>query len=121
MIVQYNLFAIVWALIILVLTLTSGATGANLDYQYLDKVVHLLMFSILSLLLTIGYTKQYTYRYLRFNAGKSAVLTAGGYGIILELIQAILPARSFELSDIMANFIGAIIGYLMFYLIYKLA
>lgn len=121
MIVQYSLFAFVWALIILVLTLSSGATGANLDYQYLDKVIHMLMFGVLSLLLTVGFVKQYTYRYLRFNAGKSAVLISGGYGFIIELIQAILPARSFEFSDVVANFIGAAIGYLMFYLIYKVA
>lgn len=119
MIVRYNLFAIVWALVILVLTLSTGATSANLDYQYIDKFIHILMFGFLCLLLIIGFTKQYTSKYLRFNATKAAILLSGGYGIIIELIQAFLPGRSFELADILANFAGTGLGFILFYLIYK--
>jgi VanZ family protein len=38
------------------------------------------------------------------------------YGILLEVIQNILPNRNFDVNDIIANFLGIVIGLITYYL-----
>ena len=120
---RYNLFTFCWLLLILLLTLTPGSSipEANLWEELLsfDKVVHFLIFSILTLLMIIGFTKQYTYAYLRKHAVAASLVISIGYGLIIELVQIPIPGRYMEAMDIIANSIGCFIGYAIFYIIYK--
>jgi VanZ family protein len=122
MILRYNLFTIAWAVLILAVTLTPGASMPDLsiwDLLSFDRFAHLFVFSILVFLMTIGFTKQYTSLFLRFNAARLAFLFSFGYSLVLELLQEIIPGRSVEINDVIANSAGCLIGSLVFYLIYK--
>ena len=120
MIVKYNLFTILWASVILVLTLVTGRTDANMDVLMLDKFVHAFMFGFLSLLLIVGLKKQSDYPLLRIYAEVVAIIVSAIYGVMIEVIQLVIPGRFFEWQDMLANTLGAIVGYLLFLLIYKL-
>ncbi|MFN3479588.1 MAG: VanZ family protein [Thermodesulfovibrionales bacterium] len=70
----------------------------------LDKIVHFTIYGITALLF---------WKFLYNKGGQGiialiSVLTATLYGLIIELIQSLLPYRSFSVSDILSNFLGAV-------------
>lgn len=77
------------------------------------------MFMVLSLLMTIGLSKQNRLPSVKYIAGKVAILASIGYGILIEIIQFLLPYRSFSIEDVLADTAGALVGYGVFYIIYK--
>lgn len=122
MFIQYNLFGLSWAAIILVLTISPGhEMPKTLDWNLLafDTFSHFFVFGLLTLLLIVGFTKQFTFPKLRNNAVAYAIGSGIIYGILIEGIQSIIPGRFFDLVDILANSIGCFTGYLAFFLIYK--
>lgn len=89
------------------------------DLLKFDKLAHVFVFAVLTFLMIIGFTKQYTYRSLRFSAVKHSLLVSISYGILLETIQMFSPGRSLEIYDYIANTIGCFTGYGIFYIIYR--
>ena len=71
----------------------------------LDKAVHLCEYLLLAWLLVQA---------LRAGAHRAASWVAWGwatgYGMMLELVQALVPWRSAEVSDALANALGAALG-----------
>lgn len=120
MFLKYNLIAFIWAVVILVLTLVNGVRDSNLGSSMSDKMVHIAMFGTLCLLLIIGLTKQNAYTNIKYNAGKVAVWSCIIFGFLIEIVQFLLPYRSFSWHDVLANSVGAFVGLGLFYLIYKL-
>lgn len=119
MILKYNVFTLMWAVIILLLTLLAGGASSNIKMISLDKVIHCTIFAVQSFLLIVGLKKQHSYSYFKFNAGKMAILGTSLFGVLVELIQGFIPGRSFEWTDMLANVVGAFVGFLVFLLIYK--
>ncbi len=101
------------------LTLLAGGASSNIDGIPLDKIIHAFMFMIQSLLIIIGLKKQNTSCHLKFNAVKVAIVSSTIFGIVVELLQGLAPGRSMEFSDMLANFCGSLLGYVFFYLIYR--
>jgi VanZ family protein len=119
-ILRYNLFTIIWAVVILTLTLATGNTHSNIDQPYLDKVIHGVMFGVLSFLMIVGLKKQHTSSILKLQAVRYTIIICCVYGVIIELIQFMIPGRSMELMDMAANAIGVLFGLFLFELIYKI-
>ncbi|MFA0962387.1 VanZ family protein [Roseivirga sp. BDSF3-8] len=120
---RFNFFGIIWAVIILFLTLTPGADMPYTDIWSLfrfDRFAHLFVFAILVLLLTVGFRKQYSFHLLRNNNVRIALGVSVLYGITLELLQGAIPGRSLELIDFVANTLGSLGGTGIYFLIYKL-
>ena len=120
MFLKYNLIAIIWSIVILILTMVTGVRDSNLGSSFSDKMVHAFMFGVLSLLLIIGFTKQNSNNYIKYNAEKIAVWTCIIFGLSIEIVQYLLPYRSFSWNDVLSNIVGSFLGLGMFYLIYKL-
>ena len=116
---RFNKFTILWASIVLLLTLVSGVKNSNMEFSWIDKGIHVALFSILCFLIVIGFTKQNTFSYLRFNAEKASIFICISYGLLIEIIQFLLPYRTFSWLDVLANSFGAFGGIGLFYLIYK--
>lgn len=119
---RYNLFAFLWVLLILLLGLAPGESMPATDiwdFINFDKAAHFTVFVVLSFLLIVGFSKQYTFRVLRYRAELFAVLTSFVYGLLIEVGQAFIPDRSLEMADLLANCLGALTGWVVFYLIYK--
>ena len=119
---RYNLFGLLWLALILLLGLTPGKSMPEADIWVIlsfDKAAHFFVFAVFTLLLIIGFLKQYQYLYLRFHAQKLAVAISIIMGVLIELIQAFIPERSLEYMDLVANSLGALIGFGCFYLVYK--
>ncbi len=122
MFLRYNLFGIVWACVIFMLILMPGNNMPDTNIWSMltfDKFAHFFVFAVLVFLLVIGFTKQHTYIWLKFNAVKSALAISIGYSLLLETGQSLVPDRTFDLVDMLANTIGCFLGSILFYFVYK--
>ena len=112
--------AFVWAFLIL---FSCGLPGDELPgkglFEGFDKVVHGFLFSILVLLLIVGFIRQSNFRWLRNHPVLLAVAFAFGYGILIEVLQGtIFISRHIELMDVLANGLGSLVGVSYFFAIY---
>ena len=121
MFLKYNLYTIVWAIIILILVLMPGAQMAKADVVFsFDKIAHGFVFCVLVFLMIIGFTKQHTFAMLRSGPAKYALLFSVAYALLLEAGQLLVSGRMVELYDAAANVSGCVAGYGLFYVVYKL-
>lgn len=84
-----------------------------------DKFAHTFFFAILTLLMIIGFSKQYAYRNLRERPIILSILVTIFYGLTIETVQTFIPGRSIEITDVFANAFGTGIGVIMFFIIYR--
>ena len=109
----------IWALVILILTLTPGKFMPKVEYwsiMSLDKYVHMSIFFVQVLLVLRGAKalKILTTRNYFIYAFIGTL-----YGVLIECIQQFIPLRSFEVNDMLANMAGALIAAAVFYIFEK--
>ncbi|MGM0580687.1 MAG: VanZ family protein [Bacteroidota bacterium] len=90
------------------------------DILSFDKIAHFGVFAILCFLLILGFSKQYTFLFFRYNSVLLAISISFLYSLGIELFQTLIPDRGLELADILANSLGVFAGWFAFYLIYKI-
>jgi VanZ family protein len=73
----------------------------------IDKVAHLVMYGILTVLFCRAF-RQPSALYSASNAFALALITSTGYGLIIECYQYLVPFRSFEGLDLLANALGSL-------------
>ncbi|WKN40853.1 VanZ family protein [Tunicatimonas pelagia] len=118
---RFNLYTLLWMILILVLIILPGQhlpqTGTSLFS--IDKIVHTGIFAGLALLMAIGFAKQRTYYGLRNKAATYALIVSVGYASILESTQIFSEGRTIDMYDAIANTVGCVAGYGMFFVIYR--
>ena len=76
-----------------------------------DIAFHFGVSAILTLLLAIGFSKQYRFDILRSYTALWAIVYALLYGIIIEALQGTLPVgRTFDPADLLVNLAGCASG-----------
>ena len=108
-----------WAVIILILTVLPGNYFPQISSFWellsLDKLIHVSIFAVFSLLLIRGFKKQNKYLFLLSNYKASGLFVGIIYGSLTEIIQYILNnGRHYSLYDFLANSIGCIVGLVLF-------
>lgn len=118
MFLNWKIITIIWAIIILILTLTPGsnlpATGF-LNIRNSDKIGHFFIFAVFAYLLTKALTNDGSEKKFH-NSITFSFLTALIFGIAIEFIQIVIPGRGFDLLDILADISGVALGLGVFYL-----
>ena len=91
----------------LLLIVSVVPVGAEPSVPYLDKVVHLCEYLLFAWLLVqaVRASRLEEREYLLW-----AWIYATSYGLLIELIQAMIPWRSADLADAAANALGAALG-----------
>lgn len=98
-----------WAAVIMVVSVIPGADLPSLSIWEPDKVMHVFVYAVLTFLTFkwfIGLSSPVSLNKKAFFAVTVCIL----YGFIIELIQLILPTRSFDLLDELANTIGCLLS-----------
>jgi len=95
---------------LILFTLTTLPTESIPSVGVSDKVEHLLAYFVLSILLYLTLLFQKKSVLLKNYAMLFTVLIVFTYGIIDEVHQLMIPGRSCELLDFLADMIGGIIG-----------
>ena len=114
---------ILCGIVILILT---GLPGSYLPHVKpvvgLDKVVHTLMYATFAFLCIWGYRKQFVSndKAYRKRALILAVVISIAYGGLTELMQEYLvPSRTGDWIDFLADGIGTLLGVTLFYFFYR--
>ena len=119
---NFGLF-VVWLGVILYLSftpLTSWPKVTAFDKLYIDKIIHVCMYSMLSFLLLRGFFRQQSNHPPRYSLLISSVLFCAVMGATIEFLQPLLTMyRQFEWLDMIANSLGAFCGYFLFSLLMK--
>jgi VanZ family protein len=118
MLIKRHLFAILWALFILILTLSPGSAVPEVRIVGIDKAVHFFLFGVLMLLTLWEFLKNKKQE-VPDNLFPLSFSLCIGYGIMIEFIQIYIPGRSFSVYDMMANTLGVLMGFLIFRLMKK--
>ena len=119
MFLRHNALGIIWALFILVICALPGSQFQEAKHEYLDKIIHLVLFGFLFILLTTGFIKQQSFPFLRSGVKLKVWVGCALYGALIELLQGtVFIERSIEFGDILANMIGATVGLGAFLSIY---
>jgi VanZ family protein len=124
MFLRHNLPGIFWYFLIVTLSLIPGSSYPKLTLQVfgfipIDKFIHIVFYTILFVLLIVGFKKQYQIKRLRLQSFQFAFFICFFTGLGIEIIQAaFIPLRSFEWLDISSNLFGTFIGILTFIIIY---
>jgi VanZ family protein len=112
---RYLTLSIVWGgVIVYLLIIYSPKFGLPTSFPFLDKVVHFILFFIQSIFIT---NTIYEYR----NRNNRILLIVSIIsllllGVIIEIQQIYLPYRTFEIMDLISNFVGVFSG--SFFIIY---
>ena len=102
--------ALIWAIIIFLLSTTFGAKVPNPIPKLIsqDKLGHLLAYFVLSAAFLWGFSRA---GWLTRRKAYWIILACASYGILLEFIQfAFFPERYFEWWDMLANLVGAFLA-----------
>lgn len=98
-----------WAAVIMVVSVIPGADLPSLSIWEPDKVMHVFVYAVLTFL-TFKWFKGYSSLHSLNKKAFISVTVCILYGFIIELIQLILPTRSFDLLDELANSIGCLLS-----------
>lgn len=110
----YYLPAIAWASIIYFMSTTSSLPKIDFNMLSVDKVGHITFYSILTILLIFGAARQQQWRVTNVIMLILMAVLASSYGISLEYVQGLLPHRSFDTADMLANELGVVLALLIY-------
>ena len=101
--------ALGWVVIITYLSTMPGANLPKIALFSADKLAHAGVYAMLVFLCWFGHRKRND---LGLYWGLATFLAAAVYGALMEWIQAtFFPYRAFEYDDMIANTVGAAIGW----------
>jgi VanZ family protein len=100
---KYRLPAILWAVFILILSLSPTESAPKIHIPYFDKFVHFCMYAVFAAALLFDFYKENA----RYSRVKTLIVTSF-YGLFTEWLQTFTSYRSFEWADFIANVLGAL-------------
>ena len=107
--------AAIWMVIILSLSLWPSGQIPRINWPYIDKAAHLVMYGILAIAGMYGFSGQYNFYRKRYSYAALTVLLASIFGTLMEVLQYFITSgRNFESQDILANIIGSLAAALIF-------
>lgn len=115
---KYNYFSTFFFALILVGTLIPGSTLPESSTEHLDKVIHALLFFLFVFSAIVGFVKQSQYPKLHFDAVKYVLIFSGLLTVGTEVLQhLVIPRRTFDMYDILADVVGVGFGFLFFLMV----
>jgi VanZ family protein len=113
-----HIIVAVIAIIIMVLSLADPGDAPGklfMNFRHADKVMHLLMYMGFAFIVLYLYRQEIS----KIRERLLLALLVFSYSLLMEILQAEATTyRSFEFSDLLANFSGVILG-LFFFLIIR--
>jgi VanZ family protein len=108
----------IWLLILTYCSLTVPPSLPDFNLLRLDKFIHFGIYGLLCLLILGGL--QMSGKRLDVATIIKSVCAAATWGILLEVCQAFLPYRTYELDDMVANTMGSALAPPFYWLMRKM-
>ncbi len=109
----YQIALVFYLLLIFILSSIPGDDFPKVDFEFSDKIVHIIIYSILFLLFFYSLKNQSKYTKLQKYAPEFSFLFTALYGITDELHQYFVPKRSCDFYDWFADLTGALLMYMV--------
>ncbi|MDF1672543.1 MAG: VanZ family protein [Vicingaceae bacterium] len=118
---KYYIPAIVWLVIITVISGFPGNHVPKLPVWQFDKLVHSVIYFVLSICLLYGFHSQYKAENTRLRTAVIIIIFGVFYGGFMEILQHyIFINRSGNWYDFIANAIGSVLGVFIYPFVIKL-
>lgn len=117
---KYLIGSILWALVILILTLTPGKHVPQIGIFSYDKLGHTAIFGVLSFLIPFGLRHLKNVKFSTKRILWISLVFTVIYGLVLEIMQYFIPGRAMDYVDAIANTVGALSGILLYYMVNKM-
>lgn len=115
--------ALLWAVLILALTLSPAPAFPEVKWIYIphaDKIVHFVLFGVLFILLMRGLMKQHSSA-LNNRDVLWTIVTVVLYGAATEILQAVLPSgRDADVMDWLADCAGTGFAFIVYRIRWKI-
>ncbi len=99
-------FTILWTVIVLILSLLPGNSFPKIGFNFVDLVVHFIMYALMAFLLY--YSLYHSIQLRGFNFIFGIWIAMVGFGLLIEILQeTVAIKRYFSGYDILFNAIGA--------------
>ena len=102
----YLVSSISWFFLIVYLLIFYKSVDVKSPTIYFDKIIHFLLFFIQSFLIT----KTYFSVKFSFNFFKMILILLLIFCFFIEIIQIIMPYRTFDYFDLLSNILGSALG-----------
>lgn len=102
----YLVSSISWFFLIVYLLIFYKLVDVKSTTIYFDKIIHFMLFFIQSFLIT----KTYFSIKFSINFFKMILILLLIFCFLIEIIQIIVPYRTFEYSDLLSNILGSVMG-----------
>jgi VanZ family protein len=100
-----------WAAIVLYVSLMPSSHVPRLLIPHIDKMVHLGMYTLLAGLTIYGWLRQQAIPALHQYAYIAIIVLLSSYGLVIELLQQWMAmGRCFEWADVAVNTTGVTLG-----------
>lgn len=109
---KFLFLAITWTVFVAVASLVSFNSVPKVKVVGSDKVVHFLFYLVFVIFWSLAKKQSY----FKINYSLLIVIIAIVFGIIIEILQGVLTkTRQADFYDVVANSLGAIVGYVGLY------
>jgi VanZ family protein len=107
------LLALIWTIILTVLSLISFKKLPAIKLPGEDKTAHFIFYFVLTLVWYIALAKIHKKKYLKFIIAIAVII----YGIIIEILQGLTNYRHADINDVFANTGGTFLALMFIYLL----
>ncbi len=112
---KYFSLPLLWALAIAIVSLMPAPRIPEVEIDYADKVVHVFVYMVLTILLIWASHKKNEKKTIPYTTLFVILASSSVYGLIMEILQfTITTGRNFEIPDIMANIVGCLFGVFLY-------
>lgn len=114
----YTWIALGYAVLILIVSSIPDLTPPELGFKLQDKLYHLLEYSIFSLLLFYAFFNA-DRELLRKNVLIISLVVGTTFAILDEIHQGMIPGRSADITDFLADFLGLVLVQLILWFYFR--
>lgn len=106
-----------WAFLIFVGSSVPGLSAPDIGFHWEDKLAHIIEFAVFGFVLMRAFSNS-RHKWLRRQSWLITLLVGTIYAALDELHQRLVPGRSAELADWIADVLGVLIGQCLYFFVY---
>lgn len=110
----YFLPVLLWTVLIGCLSTSSQLPTIPFNFLSPDKLGHLVFYALEALLWIWAFARAQSWKEEQLFIVYLSLLLAAAYGTLLEFIQATIPERTFDYADMLANFVGVVVAWVIY-------
>ncbi|MFK7747298.1 MAG: VanZ family protein [Kordia sp.] len=107
----FSAVAVGWTILITILSVIKVKAPEGLHFSYADKLVHGVIYFLVTAVWFFAFTRGITNEKLQKNALVISAVFAFVYGVVIEIVQeTFIASRQGDWQDVLANTIGTIVA-----------